>query len=421
MKLSIGLCAFTALTLSPMFAHAQDGGNFDRSRSVSVLQRPHPEYDALGIHLGGFFLYPRLETALSYDDNIFSTDTNKVSDTYASVAARAQLNSDWSRHALAAQAYVLTDQYFNRTTESHTDYGANVNGRLDIVRGSDATGSIGFDRLTEPRYSIEETQVLRDPLRYDAANAGVTAEKEFNRLRISGSYNWNNYRYDDGVTPGGVIVSQNYRDRDQQSYSARVDYAVSPDTSIYLVGTGNTVSYATNITSITDRDSNGFHVDGGADFDLTDLMRGHLQVGYLDQSFSNKTLYPNLKGVSASANVDYFLTPIATINVHANRSFQSTGIVNAAGYTSTGGGAEIDYELLRNVILTGKFDYEGDTFSGIDRKDTRYTTVVSGTYLLNRHVGVTGSFTHFTQNSNGALAGIDFAINRVDLKLTLRY
>ncbi|MDB5438769.1 MAG: hypothetical protein JWM33_1196, partial [Caulobacteraceae bacterium] len=96
-------------------------------------------------------------------------------------------------------------------------------------------------------------------------------------------------------------------------------------------------------------------------------------------------------------------------------------LANAAGYTATGAGGEVDYELARNIIVSGKFDYEGDTFSGIDRRDTRYTTVLSGTYLLNRSVGVTGSFTHFVQNSNGAFAGIDFAINRVDVKLTLRY
>jgi hypothetical protein len=422
MKLSIGLCAFTALTLSPMLAHAQsDGGNFDRSRSVSVLQRPHPEYDALGVHLGGFMLYPRLETSLTYDDNIFSTDTNKLSDTYATVGGYAQLNSTWSRHALSAQAYVVTDQYFNRTTESHTDYGASTTGRLDIVRGADATATLGYDRLTLPRYSIEDVQFLRDPLRYDAGRAAFTAEKEFNRLRLSGSYNWNNYRYDNGVTPGGVIVSEKYQDRDEQSYSGRVDYAISPDTSIYAVATGNDVSYSQNSSSVTDRNSTGFHVDGGADFDLTDLMRGHLQIGYLDQSFSNNTLFPETKGVSASANIDYFLTPLTTINVHASRAFDSTGLANAAGYTATGAGGEVDYELRRNIIVTGKFDYEGDTFSGIDRRDTRYTTVLSGTYLLNRSVGVTGSFTHFVQNSNGALAGIDFAINRVDVKLTLRY
>ena len=45
---------------------AQGGnGSYDRGANVSVRQRPRPEYDALGIHTGGFMVYPKMNVGLT--------------------------------------------------------------------------------------------------------------------------------------------------------------------------------------------------------------------------------------------------------------------------------------------------------------------------------------------------------------------
>ena len=42
-------------------------------RGQSVTERPRPELDPLGIHAGGFFIYPRAELDQVYNDNIYAT------------------------------------------------------------------------------------------------------------------------------------------------------------------------------------------------------------------------------------------------------------------------------------------------------------------------------------------------------------
>ncbi|OJU51278.1 MAG: hypothetical protein BGO02_11280, partial [Brevundimonas sp. 67-6] len=384
MKSALQLAVFSALAVSPTLVHAQagDNGYVAPSQNVSVLQRPHPEYDPVGIRAGGFLLLPRIEASVTHDDNIFAQNTGQVSDTYFVVSPRAVLASDWGRNMLTAQGYVADYRFSERETESHTDYGASANGRLDLDRGSNITASVAYDRLSEPRSSIDALSFVREPIRYDIGKFGLGAQKEFNRVRISGTYDRTQFDYDDGVSRAGLPVSQAYRNRSQDALSGRVDYAMSPDTSFFVTGTRNTITYDQQGGGLPDRDSEGYNVDVGTAFDVTALMRGRVQVGYLSQSF-NDPRYSASKGVSASANIDYFPTQITTVTFRASRSFQSTGVADAAGYAATSVGGEVDHELFRNVILIGRLSYDRNEFTGIDREDDRYNASFSANYLMN--------------------------------------
>ena len=48
------------------------GGDFDRGQNVAVLDRPRPDYQAMGIHAGGFMVYPSMAVAAAYDDNVYA-------------------------------------------------------------------------------------------------------------------------------------------------------------------------------------------------------------------------------------------------------------------------------------------------------------------------------------------------------------
>src|SRR4051812_45749542 len=59
----------------------EGGGNFARNRNVSVRERGRPGYEAIGIHAGGFYMFPRLTADGQYNDNIFASENVKVGDT----------------------------------------------------------------------------------------------------------------------------------------------------------------------------------------------------------------------------------------------------------------------------------------------------------------------------------------------------
>ncbi|HEY5608680.1 MAG TPA: outer membrane beta-barrel protein, partial [Alphaproteobacteria bacterium] len=58
---------------TPTAVPTQTPGEVERGETV--MSRARPDYDPIGLRLGGFVLYPELWLQESYDSNIFATPT----------------------------------------------------------------------------------------------------------------------------------------------------------------------------------------------------------------------------------------------------------------------------------------------------------------------------------------------------------
>lgn len=228
------------------------------------------------------------------------------------------------------------------------------------------------------------------------------------------------YDYQDGVSVSGVVVPQDTRDQTTTTASLRADYAVSPATAVFVQVEGNQRRFDNGDALTPLRDSDGVNLLAGANFELGSLMRGDVGVGYIAQSFDN-ALYGNLEGFSGRARLEYFVTPLVTLGLNANRSVMDSGIVGSAGILSSRVEATADYEFRRNIIVEGRLGVLGEEFDTIDRDNDTYYAGVRATYLMNRSVGVTGSYAYETRQSSGAAAINDYGAHRLILSLVLQY
>ena len=73
-------------------------------RGASVLERPKPELDPLGVRAGSFLIFPKIELGTAYDDNVFATENNEEGDFLFQVLPTVTVQSDFSRHALKFSA-----------------------------------------------------------------------------------------------------------------------------------------------------------------------------------------------------------------------------------------------------------------------------------------------------------------------------
>ena len=167
-----------------------------------------------------------------------------------------------------------------------------------------------------------------------------------------------------------------------------------------------------------DRDSSGYEIAGGVDFDLSRLARGRLQVGYLHQDWSD----PRIKSVSTAsirARLEYYPSQLITLSALASRDLYDSQLADAPAYLDTSAVVRADYELLRNLILSAEAGYEVANFRGIDRKDRRVTLAAGGTYLVSRHVTLRFQYIHLDQQSRGTRASLDYDNDRAYLSLAL--
>lgn len=403
-------------------ARAQaDSSNFARDRSVSVRQRPHPGYEAMGISLGAFTAYPKVAIGVETNDNIYGSSVNEVDDVVWRVQPEVVVSSDWSRHSLQGYARGTISRYADFDSENSDDYTVGATGRVDITRRANVTANVQYATLTEPRTSSSSPVLSANPIEYDQVSSFIIAGREFNRLKVSARVDYSKFDYQDGRTTTGTPVEQDDRDRTNTSLTARADYAISPATALFVQVTGNKHDYRLGRPAVAlVRDSDGVEALTGANFEIGAVMRGEIGVGYIRQSYDDPA-FNEIDGLGARGLVEWFPTELTTVTLNGSRSVEDSGIPGSSGYLSSNIGGQIDHELIRNVLLTGQLSYGKDEYEGVDRNDKRLNAGISATYLMNRHVGLTVGYSYFDQKSAGAGAGADFKVNKVGASLTLQF
>jgi len=394
-------------------AQAQSGDLFARDRSVSVRDRPHPEYEAVGIPLGAFTAFPKIQVDGEYIDNVFAVQTGEDDDIIIRVKPEVSVESGWSRNALRAYARGSFSQYQDFSSEDADDWGVGASGRLDVTRAANIIAGVDAAHLTEPRTSSNTAISAADPIEFDTVQAFVAGSHISGRLKLSARGDWRSYDYDDGLSLTNAVIDQDSRDREVSSLTGRADYAISPATALFFQVSGNERDYDVASTPLFPaRDSSGYEVLLGSNFELGALARGEVAVGYISQEFDNAA-YGDIDGFGARAVVEWFPTQLTTVTASGSRTVEDSGIIGSGGYLSSALGLAIDHEILRNVIVGAQLSYSEDEYEGIDRNDDRFGASLSATYLVNRHLGVSLAGSHLEQSSSGSSAGFNFDVNRL--------
>lgn len=413
-------CPTTSFGQALDSAQARTTDLFARDRSVAVLDRPHPEYEALGTSIGTFSLFPRLQLDNENSDNVFAVETGPVSDWAFHARPSATVNSNWSRHQL--NAYVRGDFIRNEKyhSENANNWSVGGTGRIDVLRDFNVALGTDYIKAIEPRTSSNTAVSARDPIKYDQAQAYLSTSRIVGRTKLTVRGDVQSYNYKDGFDLNGNVIDQDARDRINSSLQGRVDYAISPATAVFVAVTGNKRNYDSSTVATPTRDSNGYELLTGVNFELGAVVRGEVAVGYVSQSFDNAA-YNEIHGFGSRTRLEWFPTELTTVTATASRAIEDAGVVGAGGYLSSDLGLNVDHELLRNLILSASIKYANDDYNGIDREDDRTEFALGGNYLVNRNLGFTLRYYHTKQSSDGTSSGPSYTVNRVALSLTTQF
>jgi hypothetical protein len=398
-----------------------DSSSFDRGQNISVRQEPRPDYQAEGVLAGGFMIYPKVSIAVAYDDNIFDLQNGAVGDTIFTETPEIDIQSTWARNGLSAYVKAQQDEYVSFDSQDATQYGAGLAGKYQFG-DSMLTGGVDYAHDVLPRSVSNNVGLSVHPIPYDFTALNAELSSTFTRVRLSLRLDDQIYQYQNGATASGSIVDESQYNHNAFTVTGKAELAVSADAAVYLTASGNSRSYefAPPIVAFSLNNS-GYEVDAGANFDLTHLVRGEIQLGYLDQTYEVSSVFKPITGPSAKVQLQWFPTQRTTVTAIANRAVGDAGVPGSAGFLLSSGSVQIDYELLRNVILTAQGSYGTDQYNGIDRTDDLASAGASANWLLTRHVGLTLAYTYTDQTSSGAQKGPSFEDNRVMLSANLQY
>ncbi|WP_158548664.1 outer membrane beta-barrel protein [Parvularcula marina] len=406
---------------------------FIRDRNISVLERERPGYEAEGLRTGQFIIKPKVDVGVGYSSNVFAlSDVDAAlgfdvfedeSDVYAFARPSVRFESDWSRHAIAGGAYVEAVRFNEFDEESMVDWGAYLDGQIDVTEFADFFGGLSYDRLNESRRSYNSAFLFDEPINYTQGEIYGGYRQEFGRVKIKGQLGAQTRDYDDAqviplvvVTPGLFFnADQDFRDRTAITALGEVAFAVTRDTAVYFEAQKNWQDFdGTDAVFRRERDSNGYRVTGGVDFDLTKLMRGRVGIGYFSQEFDDPT-YDEISGVAIDAALEWFPSDLTTVTLTADRGVDNSAIISSAGYISSDVMIQLDHELRRNVILSGfaafgRDEYDDPLLNGmgmpvmdvngnpVSQEIDRFGVGLGADYYMNRTFSVGVDYTYETQD-----------------------
>lgn len=417
-QLAFAIAAVCTLTLGGPLVRASEV----ESSNADVLQRARPEYDARGLRMGSFFVYPTVTAGAGYVDNVFN-DASKVGDYFYSIAPALKLQSAWSRHELAIEAGGKSYWFAEQGSEDRTDWNAGAKARIDIVRGTDIKLEAGFAQAHEARGTdLTGGLVAGDPAEptaYSRSRLAAEFGHTFNRVHLAVGGSLTSFDFDDTPRVLPVVPDEfnnDDRDRTATEFFAKATVRATEDTGVFLRGRIDDDDFEALLDDDGfNRDSSGVGIDGGVDFRMTHVLVGEIFAGYTMRSYDDLA-FADANEFGFGAGLKWFPSMLTTISLDGSRTIEDTSITASSGFVSTRGQLGIDHELLRNLIFSGRVGYENAEYFDVGRSDDVLRGAVSGRYLINNSFHLDAGWEYVDRSST--VLPFEYSTGQFHLSLT---
>jgi len=389
----------------------------DVERGITVNTRPRPDFDPLGVRLGGFRLNASAEPGLGWDSNVFGRRNNVESDGYVTERADVSLNSDWTTHALGLSADMQGRQYFSHSELDWTDWSAGGFGRYDLSADTNVEGRYRHYRshLDVYNFDVQSAGIFR-PVPYDSDEIQVSGNTRFNRLGLLATGVYRTYRFED-VPDLGPVGNVSINDFDTMIGAFGASYALAPGRFVNAVFRVQDISYTDSASR--DRDSFTWEALVGFQYDFDGVWQGRIAIGWRERDYRGAQ-FKNLSGPAVEGSLTWAPTLLTTVRLSVATSIEESIRRDAVSYRRTTGAVNLDHELLRNVILSGEARVEQRDYERPDQSVTDGIFTLGATWLINRNLALVGTYSFYNRLSgSGGIEEWDRNLLQVRLRVAL--
>jgi len=394
-------------------------------RGETVTNRPRPELDRLGVRAGGLFIYPSLGLQEFYNDNIFANDSNEEDDFITLVTPRVDVVSDWTRHAFDLYANAAIGRYADQTGEDFEDFSVGTKGRLDITQRARLRAGVSYDRLHEGRGSPDDVRrqggsLPVEPSIFDVGSAFLTYQQWLGRFLLESGGEVDRLGYDNVMRENGETIINDDRDRTMITGNLKMGYEFMPGYTAFIRGEVDYRRYDNLCCrgALFDRDSEGYLIEVGTDFDVTAILFGDVAIGYRSQDYDDPR-FDTIGDVAGRASLTWNPTGLTTVSALITRGrVVETRQAGTAAIFQTAGRVTVDHELLRNLLLQAAVSVGDEDFQDIDRSDTYVRAGFGAKYLMNRYIQLDLSYDYISRGSDAP--GAEFTSNTIFLGALFR-
>ncbi|SDC81334.1 outer membrane beta-barrel protein [Belnapia rosea] len=386
---SWGLLGLMVAALPVGEARAQLGDSPEVARGITVVNRQRPDFDPLGVRLGGFRLNGAVEAGPGWDSNIFGRRRNVVSDGFVEERGNLSLRSDWTTHAAGISANSVNRQYFSESRQDWNDWDLGGFGRYDFSADTALQAAYRHYRAHLDVYNFDvQSAGIVQPVAYNSDEVSVVGNTRLNRLGLIAQGVYRTFDFEDTVIRNTLTpVSQN-------SFNTAIgavggSYSLAPGRNITTIVRVQDIKYTDNISSR--RDSFTWEALAGFDYDFDGVWQARVALGWRQREYSGPNL-KTLEGPAVEAAVTYAPTQLTTARFRLTRTIEESIRQDAVSYQRTQIGLTLDHEYLRNVLLQADLLYDRREYESPNQTASDGVLTLTARYLLNRNATVVASY-----------------------------
>lgn len=432
------VCAVTgsaALAIAPLSpAYAIDLGNdpslvtetvasrdrlriYDRIKvfgAERVNDRDHAFGQPFGIRFGNFFAYPAVDTLAMYDDNLYATKTDPVSDMRFEMSPILRIQSKLPRHSLSLVAGARSVSFLENSDQDFVNLHGQISGGLDIDSGHVLSASASSSLEHEERSDITSPQAATEPVEFTKNSVSVGITRDIGRLYGTLSASMTTLDYSSVMTNDGSLLNQDARDQEIYSAQLRTAYRISPG--FEAITRFKAVRRENNEIEELSRNSTGYEGAAGLNMETNPILRWQFIAGYGIRDFDKEELQ-SVSSLLAEGRLEWL--PTQRLTFHGTLSHKiddSLGDVDAGRIETTVKGS-FDYEIYHNLVAHAGLRYSKADLIGSDRVDITYEAIAGLDYFLSEHWLLGLDYRYQTRDSTTE----SYSMDRNQIMATVKY
>lgn len=395
--------------------------NVKRYGAETVNERDRNFAKPEGVRAGNYLIFPEVGAAVTFDDNIFSHDIDKVSDWRSEVTGGIKFQSQLPRHVLDFSLDGKIVNYLDNPDQDYANVRAKAEGALHFDHAHTLSASVlsalEHEERNDPSLpASRQTSTAEGPIEVFHNRAAVGITRDVGRLYGTLSATVESWDYSDVAAIDGRTLDQDERDTERYSSQLKFGYRFSPGYT--FVGKLRTLRDENTGSLTTDRDAWGYEAMAGLAFETNPLLRWRILGGYGVRDYHQSSL-ANLTTTLLEADVQWLPTQRLTIYGTLSRQISEAAEIDASGVVQSSARIRAEYEIYHNLVLTGGLEVREDEFQGIDRGDSIYAARAGLDYYFTKNWLFTFGYEHQVRDSSDD--SLDMHRNRFMIGAKLRF
>jgi len=409
------IAPLATLGLAAGSAHAAEAD------AVAVAERYQQNNPALVVETAGWRLRPLAELRTGYTDNVNWRADEATGSTELGLRGSIEAIREAGIMDVTLSASHATTLYADGPNRTARSSAAAATLTLRLTPQAELRASIGAEESQEPTpangIEIDDTWVsYREFPRFERVplSLRLVASIGRHRLEVEGATTYTDY--DDLLTVSDVLVSQDFRSGWNHELRARATWSMHAALEAFIESEIGIERYV-NDTADTDQ----FSIAIGALFEPHPLLRTELMAGYTRQDYR---IADGASGLVFAGELTWYMSPLVTITLDAQREFRGNVITTAGGSFSTEPatsdriGIVADWEPLRHMLVSLETSWTTDETDSGARRDTFLSLGLRTQYALSERLRARLEIEH--QSGESSVIG-NVSRNRISVGLSTPY